>query len=457
MRVFQPVKSIRAKTALLVLLLVLVTTSVSYVITSRIMDGHITAETVTRAESLGRSIASAAGFNILSLDLLGLDNMVSKIKDSNPDIERIVVIGPEGDVIVHSSLGETAESFKRNAGPVYRTGGDGTVIREVKSASGSGFEVESPIVHMKKNLGSVVLGINRSALAGARDEARRKILWLAGVVLVLGMTGSLLLSSNLTRPVRGLLAGVEDLKRGKRGGPLRVYSRDELGRLTASFNEMSTLITTQQDKLGRYAQDLEEAYISTIRVLAAAIDARDHYTLGHSTRVSDLAVKLARETGIEGPDLEEIEIACLFHDVGKIRVPDAILHKHGPLSAKERAEMKKHAEYGSELLSKAPSLFKYIPTVRHHHEWYDGTGYPDGLAGDKIPKSAAIVSLADAYDAMTSDRPYRTAMTREDALAQIEASSGTQFDPALVQKFLAVVARQAPEHGAGSAPLRGTG
>src|SRR5512143_630604 len=157
MRVFQPVKSIRAKTALLVLLLVIVTTSVSYLITARIMDTHITAETVTRAESLGRSIASAAGYNILSLDLLGLDNMVSKIKDSNPDIERVVVIGPEGDVIVHSSLGETEETFVRSEGPVYRTGGDGTVIREGKSPSGVGFEVESPIVHMKKNLGSVVL------------------------------------------------------------------------------------------------------------------------------------------------------------------------------------------------------------------------------------------------------------------------------------------------------------
>jgi putative nucleotidyltransferase with HDIG domain len=455
MRVFQPVKSIRAKTALLVLLLVLVTTSVAYLITTRIMDTHVTAETVTRAESLGRSIASAAGFNILSLDLLGLDNMVSKIKDSNPDIERIVVIGPKGDVIVHSSLGETEEAFTRNDGPVYRTGGDGTVIREVRSASGNGFEIESPIVHMKKNLGSVVLAINRSALSGARDEARRKILWLFGAVLVLGMTGSLLLSSNLARPVKGLLAGVEDLKRGKRGGPLKVYSHDELGRLTASFNEMSTLITTQQDKLGRYAEDLEEAYISTIRVLAAAIDARDHYTLGHSTRVSDLAVKLARESGVGGQDLEEIEIACLFHDVGKIRVPDSILHKHGPLSAKERAEMKKHAEYGSELLSKAPSLFKYIPAVRHHHEWYDGSGYPDGLAGDKIPKSAAIISLADAFDAMTSDRPYRTAMTREEALEKISASSGTQFDPELVRKFLAVVAKQRTEHGQDSAHAGG--
>ncbi len=455
MRVFQPVKSIRAKTALLVLLLVLVTTSVAYVITSRIMDTRITAEMVTRAESLGRSIASAAGFNILSLDLLGLDNMVSKIKDSNPDIERIVVIGPEGDVIVHSSLGETDEAFKRSEGPVYRAGGDGTVIREVRGASGNGFEIESPIVHMKKNLGSVVLAINRSALAGARDEARRQILWLFGIVLALGMTGSLLLSSNLARPVKGLLAGVEDLKRGKRSGPLKVYSRDELGRLTASFNEMSTLITTQQDKLGRQAQDLEEAYISTIRVLAAAIDARDHYTLGHSTRVSDMAVKLAREAGVEGPELEEIEIACLFHDVGKIRVPDSILHKQGPLTAKERSEMKKHAEYGSELLSKAPSLYKYIPAVRHHHEWYDGSGYPDGLAGDKIPKSAAIVSLADAFDAMTSDRPYRTAMTRKEALAKIESAAGTQFDPALVGKFLAVVARQTPEHEPGDTPLRG--
>jgi len=449
-RVFQPFKSIRAKAALLVFLLTAATTVVSYLITVQIMNTHITDEIIKRAESLSRSIASVAGFNILDKNLLGLDNMVFKIKSLNPDIERIAILGLEGNIIVDSDIRQAGGTFTRAEGAVLKTGGDGTVIRETEGPSGGAFEIESPVVFMDKGLGSVVLGINRSGLIGAQKEARRKIVWLFGVVLVLGIAGSVVLSSNLARPVKGLLAGVEELKHGKRGQPLRVYSLDELGRLTVSFNEMSDLITVQQDSLGRYAHDLEEAYISTIRILAAAIDARDHYTLGHSTRVSDLAVRLAQEAGMNAAEVEGIEIACLFHDVGKIRIPDAILHKRGQLGPREHLEMKKHTEYGAELLSKAPSLFKYIPAVRHHHEWFDGSGYPDGLGGEKIPAAAAIISLADAYDAMTSDRPYRTAMTREEALDKIRASSGTQFSPEFVRIFLKLMEKQNP--GAPPAP-----
>ncbi|MBE3129109.1 MAG: HD-GYP domain-containing protein, partial [Acidobacteria bacterium] len=184
---------------------------------------------------------------------------------------------------------------------------------------------------------------------------------------------------------------------------------------------------------------LEEAYVSTVRVVAAAIDARDSYTHGHSTRVSELVVALARELGMSGQELDDIEISCLFHDVGKIKISDAILHKAGKLAPDEWEEMKKHAEYGAEILRKAPSLRRFIPAVRHHHEWYDGSGYPDGLSGERIPREAAIISLADAYDAMTSDRPYRQAMTKAKALNTIREFAGKQFSPDLTPVFLRTV------------------
>jgi putative nucleotidyltransferase with HDIG domain len=202
---------------------------------------------------------------------------------------------------------------------------------------------------------------------------------------------------------------------------------------------MSGLITRQRDKLAQSARELEEAYISTVRVVAAAIDARDSYTLGHSTRVSELAVAIARELGMSGQELEDIETACLFHDIGKIKIPDAILHKSGKLDPLEWAEMKKHPEYGAEILEKAPSLRGFIPAVRHHHEWYDGSGYPDGLSAEKIPRAAAIISLVDAYDAMTSNRPYRTAMTKEKAMNTIREFTGRQFSPDLIPIFLRTV------------------
>ncbi len=443
MRIFPSFRSIRAKAALLVLLLITATTVVAYLITVRIMNTHITGEIVLRAESLSRSIASASGYSLSANDLLGLDNMVFKIKAANPDIERIAVLGPGRNIIVHSDIRKAGGRLERAAGSVFKRGADGTVIRQVAGPSGGSYEIESPVAFLEKALGSVVLGINRSVLFAAQDEVRRRIFWLFGVILGLGVAGSVFLSSNLTRPVMELLTGVEDLKRGHRGRTLRVYSGDELGRLTTSFNEMAELITTQQDRLGRYARDLEEAYVSTIRVLAAAIDARDHYTLGHSTRVADLAVRLARKAGLPAAEVEEIEIACLFHDVGKIRIPDVILHKRGGLTPRELAEMKKHPDYGVELLSKAPSLLKFIPAVRHHHERFDGGGYPDGLAGAKIPRAAAVIALADSFDAMTSDRPYRRAMSRDEALKRIKALGGSQFDPDLAVKFVDFMEKQA--------------
>jgi putative nucleotidyltransferase with HDIG domain len=442
-------KSIRTKVSLYVLLLLAATVVVSYAISLRIMNGHVREEIVKRAESLGRSIASAAGYNLILKDLLALDNMVFKIKESNPDITSIAILDLERNVVVHSDTARTGTQAGLAGGRVITRGTDGTRIREIGVPEMASFVVESPVVFTGRTLGSVSLEVNWSVLAAARRDARRKLVGVFGLILVLGTISSLALSSGLTRPVKELSLGVEELKHGRCSKPLRVYAEDELGRLTASFNEMTELITGQREKLGRYAHDLEEAYVATIRVLAAAIEARDQYTLGHSTRVSEFSVALARELGLGPEQVEEIEIACLFHDVGKIRIPDAILHKRGRLDPAEFREMKMHPVYGAEILSKASTLYKYIPSVRHHHEWYDGSGYPDGLARDHIPEAAAIISIADAYDAMTSDRPYREAMSREKALGIIREGAGRQFHPVFARTFLKMIAADGGLEAAG--------
>jgi putative nucleotidyltransferase with HDIG domain len=423
---FLSFRSIRTKATLYVLLLLSGTIVVSYAITQRIMNDHIRGEIIRRAESLSRSIASAAGYNLILKDLLALDNMVYKIKDSNPDITSIAIVGADKKIVVDSDAGRTGARMDPATGRVV-------------TLSGTSFAVESPIVFMDKDLGSVILDVNWSVLTAAQTEARRRLTGFFALILALGVVSSVVLSSRLTRPVKELASGVEELKSGVRSKPLHVYSADEMGRLTASFNEMTELITDQREKLGVYAHDLEEAYVSTIRVLAAAIEARDPYTLGHSTRVSELSVELAKELGLSPERVEEIEIACLFHDVGKIRIPDAILHKRGRLDPRQLHEMRKHPEYGAEILSKARSLYKYIPAVRHHHEWFDGTGYPDRLSRENIPDAAAIISLADAFDAMTSDRPYRQAMSRECALGIIMGSAGHQFHPEFARTFQAII------------------
>jgi HD-GYP domain-containing protein (c-di-GMP phosphodiesterase class II) len=282
----------------------------------------------------------------------------------------------------------------------------------------------------------VILGMNRSVLVEAQKKVTQRIVIGFGIIMALGVIASSLLASFLIRPIKELSAGVDELKNGTAKKPLRIYSQDELGSLTRNFNEMSAQLAEQKGKLNKYAQDLEEAYVSIVKVVAAAIDARDSYTHGHSARVAQLSLLIGKQMGLPHDDLTDLEIACLFHDVGKIKTPDSILLKPGKLTAAEYKEMMHHVEYGASILSWAPSLVKYIPSTRHHHEWHNGKGYPDGLAGDDIPLFAAIISIGDTFDAMTSDRPYRKALSEEEALKEIRRMSGIQFRPDLVEVFV---------------------
>ena len=447
--------SLRFKITLLVVILLTSTSFVLSIVTVQIMNNYILNEIIKRGESVGKSIAASAGYNLLSKDLLGLDNLVYKAKAANSDMLYVAIVDPDMKTIVHSAAEMIGETQPVARGLLFREADDGTLVTELTNASGSIFEVLCPIVFMNKSLGSVVIGMDKSILVEAQHKVSSMVLLVFGTIVVLGIFVSSLLASFLIRPIRALSAGVEELKHGMAQSPLKVYSQDELGRLTRRFNEMTALITAQRGELTRYARDLEEAYVSMVKVVAAAIDARDSYTHGHSARVARLSLSMGRQLDLPEAELRDLEVACLLHDVGKIKTPDVILLKAAKLNQEEFREMMHHVEHGASILSWAPSLTKYIPSTRHHHEWHNGQGYPDGLAGEDIPLFAAIISIADAYDAMTSDRPYRKAIFREEALRRIERMAGTQFRPELVAVFKNVLAaerdRTAPLAAAGAA------
>jgi putative nucleotidyltransferase with HDIG domain len=257
-------------------------------------------------------------------------------------------------------------------------------------------------------------------------------------VAVIGVFG---LSFFITRPINELASGVDELSQARRAKPLRVYSRDELGKLTESFNTMSRTIMEQQEELAKYTRELEEAYISTVRILAMAIDVRDPSTLGHSMRVAVNSLMIGEEIGLSEKELEELEVASLFHDVGKLKTPDSILFKNRTLDSIEFNEVRHHPEDGGEILKRAKSLQRYIAPVRHHHEYYNGQGYPDGLEGDKIPLYAAIIAIADTFDAITSTRPYKRALSKAEAIQELKKGAGKQFHPDLVKAFLRAMER----------------
>jgi putative nucleotidyltransferase with HDIG domain len=195
----------------------------------------------------------------------------------------------------------------------------------------------------------------------------------------------------------------------------------------------------------RHVEKVNGLYLSTIETLATAIDAKDEVTHGHIRRVQAAAVGLARELGITDEDtLKAIEAAALLHDTGKIAVPEHILNKPGKLTAAEFEKMKLHAPIGAAILSSIDFPYPVVPIVRHHHENWDGTGYPDGLRGADIPMGARILSVVDCFDALTSDRPYRPRMSDEQALAILLERRGTMYDPAIVDVFVSVHARIMP-------------
>ena len=181
---------------------------------------------------------------------------------------------------------------------------------------------------------------------------------------------------------------------------------------------------------------------AAIAALARVMTTRDELTHEHSQRVQRFAVALAREAGVRDERLlSAIDAAALLHDIGKLAIPDRLLHKPGPLTAEEYEQVKQHAVIGADVLAAIAFPFPLTLIVRHHHENWDGSGYPDQLCGDAIPVGARVLSVVDCYDALTSDRPYRDALSHGSALAMIHERRGTMYDPAIVDAFLRIVQR----------------
>jgi HD-GYP domain-containing protein (c-di-GMP phosphodiesterase class II) len=219
--------------------------------------------------------------------------------------------------------------------------------------------------------------------------------------------------------------------------------------LRAELERREHELALREAQLERYAADLREvfqqerqrseelrdSYAATVRALANAVEARDAYTGKHAERVAAYGLAIARAAGIDIAGSPEIDFGFLLHDVGKVAVPDAILFKTAPLSEAEYALVRRHPVIGTEILRDVHFLGDAKVVVRHHHERYDGTGYPDGLAGDDIPLAARVFAVADALDALTTDRPYRPASSFDAAREEIRRGTGTQFCPTAVAAF----------------------
>ena len=336
---------------------------------------------------------------------------------NRPDILSVKVWSPNGTLAWTNVAQERIGKRYPLDGHLGEAIKDGTAEAELESLESEGEDAAESRLGVDKviEVYTPILGDNGQPIGAYEIYAdperlqalvaeRSRHLWL----IVLGVF--LLLYASLALLVRG--------------------ASSRLRRQTQTLKERSTQL------LDSY-RELEQSSLEAIEALNAAVEAKDLYTAGHSVRVRRIALAIGVELDLDSARMTALGHGALFHDIGKLAVPDAILMKPGKLDASEYALIKLHSENGAEIVGKLGRLRDAVPLIRHHHERWDGRGYPDGLAADAIPLEAAIVGLADAWDAMTTDRPYARALTLEEAHAEIRAGRGSQFSPAVVDAFLA--------------------
>jgi HD-GYP domain-containing protein (c-di-GMP phosphodiesterase class II) len=285
-------------------------------------------------------------------------------------------------------------------------------------------------------LGVIAIQDEAAALASVRDM-RNQVLFVSLVAATLALLIGFYFAEKLTRPVRELAAGARRIAAGDFSRRVRVPGRTELGELGTSFNQMTDQIEQFVGDLQRSADENHELFLGTVKALAAAIDGKDPYTRGHSERVSRFSVATAQGLGLPEIEIERIRISALLHDVGKIGIDDRVLKKPAALTDEEFDIMKTHPQKGYKIMSQIPAMRDFLPGMYMHHEMINGQGYPQGLKGDEIPLQARIVSVADTFDAMTTERPYQQAMDLESALTRLKSFVGTRYDARVVAAFIA--------------------
>ena len=273
------------------------------------------------------------------------------------------------------------------------------------------------------------------------SDIQRKAILLAVTVVVLSMLISIFSARQITNPLSQLTVSSRAIAKGDFSQRVKLQSKTEIGELASTFNSMSQDLERFVFDLKRAAEENRSLFLSSIQMLAGAVDEKDPYTKGHSDRVTRYSVLLATELGLITEEIEKIRIAAQLHDVGKIGIEDRILKKPGALTPDEFEIMKTHTTKGGSILRPVAALREMIPGIEGHHESLDGRGYPYGLKGDQMPLMPRVIMVADTFDAMTTNRPYQAAMDPEYVVRIINSLATTKFDPRVVKALTAVFER----------------
>jgi putative nucleotidyltransferase with HDIG domain len=281
--------------------------------------------------------------------------------------------------------------------------------------------------------------LNQARADAGVNELNRQALAFVTVVVLAAILLGYFFAVGISGPIRGLAASTRAISRGEFHQRSPVRGASEISELAENFNKMAGDIEEYIERLKEAAEENRELFIGSIRMLAAAIDEKDPYTRGHSGRVAKYSMLVGRELGLSAEELDTLRISALLHDVGKIGVEDRVLKKPGSLTPEEFDLMKQHTIKGANIMRPVSQLKEMLPGIELHHEHIDGRGYPYGLQGPQIPLMARIIGVADTLDAMTTNRPYQSAMDLDYALDKIKALAGTKFDTVVVTALDAAV------------------
>jgi len=284
-------------------------------------------------------------------------------------------------------------------------------------------------VRGNNQIGVLGVAVSQNAVVEASSTSRWRIFLLVLSANFLIILVGINLANSITRPLLRLVQASKKVAEGDLNIKVAPQSNDEVSVLTESFNSMVA-------SLNQSKQELIQSYDETLEGWAKALELRDKETEGHSERVTDLTVRLAGSMGFSDGDLVNVRRGALLHDIGKMGTPDAILHKKGPLDVEERKIIEKHPQHAFDMLNPIEYLQPALEIPYCHHEKWDGTGYPRGLKGTEIPAAARIFAIADVFDAMTSDRPYRKALPYTEVIKYLKEQSGSHFDPKVVDAFI---------------------
>ncbi|MDD5440456.1 MAG: HD domain-containing protein [Candidatus Omnitrophica bacterium] len=306
-----------------------------------------------------------------------------------------------------------------------------------KDKDGTWISAYAPGAYLATNGQRIIVEMNYKI-----DSYLRKLHEELAVIFVICIAGFLIaavisyyLVTSLVSAVKKLDNAALGLEKGHYDNPIEIRTNDEIGHLAVTFELLRTSIRKKVDELRQSLAREKKAHLESLMALTNAIETRDPYTKEHVSRVQEYALLIAKALHLPHDEMIQLRYACILHDVGKIYIEDALLKK-GKLTVEDFDEIKKHSERGAKIIEGIQFLSDVKDAVLYHQERYDGTGYPKGLKGNHIPLLARIVSVADAFDAMTTDRPYRSKMTFTKAIREIEEHSGTQFDPEIARAFL---------------------